>query len=90
MVNRWNVQLSNTILQPVEVSPNTACLIEHEEIRCFPCQLCDQSAGTLLGSQYKLNDPVSLNLFDPIDSCPLQMGTEKLTERRRCWWILKG
>ncbi len=90
LVNGWNVQLSHTILQPVQVSSDTACLIEHEEIRCFPCQFCDQSAGTFLGGQCKLNDPVSLNLFDLVDSCPLQMGTEKLTERWRRRWILKG
>ena len=90
LVSGRNIQLSYTILHPVQVSSDTACLIEHEEIRCFPCQLCDQSAGTFLGGQCKLNDPVSLNLFDLVDSCPLQMGAEKLTEGWRCRWILKG
>ncbi len=90
LVSGRNVQLSYTILHPVQVSSDTACLIEYEEIRCFPCQLCDQSAGTFLGSQCKLNDPVSLNLFDLVDSRPLQMGAEKLTEGWRCRWILKG
>jgi len=82
LVSGRNVQLSRKILHPVQVSSNMACLIEHEEIRCLPCQLGDQSAGTFLGSQCKKDDPVSLNLFDLIDSCPLQMGAEKLTEGR--------
>ena len=90
VVNGWNVQLPDTIIQPVQVSSNTACLIEHEQIRCLTCQLCDQSAGTFLGGECMLDDSVPLSLFDLVDSCPLQMGTEKLTEWRRCRWILKG
>ena len=70
LVKGWDVQLSYTVLQPVQFSSDTACFIEHEEIRCFPCQFYDQSAGTFLGGQCKLNDPVSLNLFDLVDSCP--------------------
>jgi hypothetical protein len=78
------------ILSPVQVSSDTASLIEYEEVGSLPRQFCDQFAGTFLGSQCKLNDPVSLNLFDLVDSRPLQMGAEELTERGRCRWVLKG
>ena len=46
--------------------------------------------GRFLGGQCKLDDPVSVNLFDLVDSCPLQMGAEKLTEGWRRRWVLKG
>jgi hypothetical protein len=82
--------LSDQILHPVQVSPDTACLIEQEEIRGFSCQLCDQRAGIFLRAQGKLNDPVSVNLFDSFDARALQMGPEKLTEGWRRRRILNG
>src|SRR5512141_2916448 len=85
-----NIQLSCKILRSVQVSTNASCLIEYEKVRCFPCQLCDQPAGTFFGGQGKLNDPVSLNLFDLVDACPLQMGAEELTEGKGRRGILKG
>jgi hypothetical protein len=86
----WDVQLSHTSFSPVQVSSDMVCLIEYKEIGRFPCQFCDQSAGTFFGSQGKLNDSVSLNLFDLVDACSLQVSAEKLTEGWRCRWILEG
>jgi hypothetical protein len=78
------------VLQPVQITPDTACLIEHDEIGCLPSQRCNQSTGTFFGGQRELNDSVPLNLFDLIDSRPLQMRPEKLTEGWRCRWIPKS
>ena len=89
-VGGGNIRLSHTILRSIEVSSDTACLIEYEEIRRFPCQFRDQSAGTFFGRQHKLNNPVSLNLFDLVDARTLQMGAEELAKGWRCRWILKG
>ena len=75
---------------PVSGLVGYGCVTEHEEVRCFSCQLRNQLTGTFLGRQSKLNDPDSINLFDLVDSCALQMRTEKLTEGWRCRWILKS
>jgi hypothetical protein len=90
LVGREKILLSYTILHSIEVSPDTACPIEYDEIRRFPCQFKDQSAGAFLGCQRKLNNPVSLNLFDLVDARTLQMGAEELAEGWRCGRILKG
>lgn len=85
-----SILLSYAIPHSIEVSPDTACLIEYEEIRRVPCQFQDQSARTFFGRQRKLNNPVSLNLFDLVDVRTLQMGAEELAEGWRCRRILKG
>ena len=82
--------MSHKTLYSVQVSSDTASFIEYKEIRSLPCQLRDQSAGTFLGGQCKLNDSVFLKLLDLVDSCPLQMGAEKLTEGWRGQWGVKG
>lgn len=87
--SRWSIGLSHKVLRPVQVSPDKACIIEYEEIRRLSCQFGDQSAGTFLGVQCQLNDPVTGDLLDSVDACALEVGAEKLTEGGRRRWILE-
>ena len=88
--SRRSIDLSHKVLHPVQVSPDEACIIEYEEIRCLSCQFGDQGAGTFLGVECQLNDPVTGDLLDSVDACALEMGAEKLTEGGWRRWILKG